>query len=644
MEKIDKNEIKGKSDVLLTVAVIAAIIGIVVFSGCIGEPQEKQNLTQTEKKTKTFTDDLNRTVEIQKNPERIVAIATADVEILFLINASEKLVGRPNFQRYPPEALKIDEIGGMFPMNLEKIIAKNPDLILITRTFKEEYIKQVSQLESYNLTVVGFNYPNTMKDTINHIKIIGEVVGKENEAKDLTKNITFRISKITKITNKLNESQKPKVYREWIYAGSKGSTAGRTSRGNNIILMAGGKNIFGDVEKSSFEANTEEIVNKNPDIIIIIANLDKFNPDELKEVIKSRPGWKNIDAIKNDRICVIESQITWANPRLIQGLEEFAKCIHPELFGIKTITPTNYSVNYPITITDCLGRNVTIYREPKRIVSGHPASTENLFALGAGDRIILKTDLSKYPPEALKIPSVISPPSVEFIVNSSPDVVFIYVNIKVAQTLEDINITTVAVGSAKDIEDIIEKNIKLIGRVINKVEEAEKLSEGLKNKVEKIRNKKEEMTNPPKILIFAGTQRLAVGSDTYIHDAATIAGGVNIFSDTPKKVDINIEAIVGRNPNIILLPNDFYGKGSGSSFVNEIKKNKLWSSVDAVKNNRFCILDRDIIFARTPRIVDAIEQEFNCFNNWETKKFCNSDADCTSDEFCNTTNFACKSK
>jgi len=106
MEKIDKNEIKGKSDVLLTVAVIAAIIGIVVFSGCIGEPQEKQNLTQTEKKTKTFTDDLNRTVEIQKNPERIVAIATADVEILFLINASEKLVGRPNLPKVSSGSIK----------------------------------------------------------------------------------------------------------------------------------------------------------------------------------------------------------------------------------------------------------------------------------------------------------------------------------------------------------------------------------------------------------------------------------------------------------------------------------------------------------------------------------------------------------
>ncbi|CEG11739.1 putative periplasmic binding protein [groundwater metagenome] len=332
MKKINKNKVKGKLDVLFIGAVIAAIIGIVVFSGCIGEPQKEQKSAIAKKETKTYTDDLNRTVEIPKNPERIVVIATADIEILFAINASDKIIGRPNFQKYPLEALKIDDIGGMYPLNLEKIMDKNPDLILITMTFQEKYIKQVEQLGSYNLTVLAFNYPNTIDDIINHITDIGEVVGKENEANDLTENITFRINKITMLTNELNESQKPGVYREWIYESNKGSTVGRTARDNELIIMAGGKNIFGDVKKSSFEANFEEVIIKNPKVIIITANLDKFKLDELKDVIKSRPGWENIDAVKNNRICIVEDQITWANPRLIRGLEEFTKCIHPELF------------------------------------------------------------------------------------------------------------------------------------------------------------------------------------------------------------------------------------------------------------------------------------------------------------------------
>jgi len=604
-----------------------------------------ENVPDETKKTKTFTDDLNRTVEIPKNPEKIVVIATADVEILFAINASDKIIGRPNFQKYPPEALKIDDIGGMYPLNLEKIMEKNPDLILITMTFKEKYIKQVEQLGGYNLTVLAFNYPNTMDDIINHIKDIGEVVGKENEANDLVENITFRINKITMLTNEMNESQKPKVYKEWINEGSKGSTAGRTSRDNELIVMSGGKNIFGDVEKTSFEANSEEVVNKNPEVIIITTNLDKYDPDELKKVIKTRPRWGNIDAVKNNRICVIESQITWANPRLIRGLEEFAKCIHPELFN-ENVNPVNYFVNYPTIVTDGMGRNVTIHREPKRIVSGHPAPTENLFALGVGDKIILRSDNCEYPPDALKIPDTTYPPSIEFIVNSSPDVVFVYIgHTKIVDALENLNITVVAMPASKNYNDII-WTIKLIGKVVNKVEEAEKLTEELNTRVERIKNNKKEIKNPPKVLIFGGTQTMAIGNGTYINEAATTAGGVNIFSDVTGKVDnLNMEVITARNPDIIILPHAFYDEGeSVENLVNKIKNDKLWQSVDAVKNNRFCLLNRDILFSRTPRYVDTIEQEFNCFNEWETKKFCNSNTDCASGEFCNTTVFACKSK
>ncbi|CEG11741.1 putative ABC-type cobalamin/Fe3+-siderophores transport systems, periplasmic binding protein [groundwater metagenome] len=312
-------------------AVIAAIIGIVVFSGCIGEPQKEQKSAIAKKETKTYTDDLNRTVEIPKNPERIVITTTTGVEILFAINAGDKIIGRPSSTTYPPEALKIDDIGNPGSLNLERILEKNPDLIIIP-IYAENHITQAEQLKSYNLTVLALNYPNTIDTILNHIKDLGKVVGKENEANDLTKNITFRINKITMLTNELNESQKPGVYKEWIYQGSRGYTGGRTSFHNDMFAIAGGKNIFSDVEKTSFEANFEEVIIRNPKVIIITADLDKFKPDELKDVIKSRPGWNNIDAVKNNWICIVESHITFANPRLIYGIEEYAKCIHPELF------------------------------------------------------------------------------------------------------------------------------------------------------------------------------------------------------------------------------------------------------------------------------------------------------------------------
>lgn len=314
---------------VLAALLFLAVIGIVLFSGCIDETQQKQNLT--EKKTRMFTDDLNRTVEIPKNPERIVAVASADIEILFLLNASDRIVGRPTHQRYPPEALKIDDIGGMYPMSLEKIVAKQPDLVIVTMTFKKDYIKQIEQLETYNITALGFHYPDLMSEILRHIEVIGEITGRKREAENVVKDMNKRIEKIAKKTSKLHEDQKPTVYCEW-NRGKTGWSFGNGSRCDELIRIAGGKNIFSDVKKTSFEANFEDVISRNPGVIIITADLDKFKQDELKKAIEARPGWKNIDAVKNNRVCIVAQEITWANPRIIQGLEEFARCIHPELF------------------------------------------------------------------------------------------------------------------------------------------------------------------------------------------------------------------------------------------------------------------------------------------------------------------------
>ncbi len=638
MEKINKNEIKieqqnkngikGKSDVLLIVAVIAAIIGIVVFSGCIGESQEKQNITGnlTEKQTMTFTDDLNRTVEISKNPERIVAIATADVEILFLLNASEKLVGRPNFQKYPPEALKIDEIGGMYPMNLEKIIAKNPDLIIVTMTFKEEHIKQVAQLESYNLTVVGFNYPNTMNDIINHIKITGEVIGKENEADNLVKNLTFRISKITKITNKLNESQKPTVYKEWINkGGGKGSTIGKDSRDDNLIKMAGGKNIFRDVEKSYFEANTEEIVNKNPSVIIITADLDKFKPDELKKAIKSRPGWKNIGAVKNDRICVIESQITWANPRLIQGLEKFAKCIHPELFGTENVPNETKKTK---TFTDDLNRTVEIPKNPERIVALTDGEVEILFALNSSDKIVGRSQYLRYPEEALKITDCGSAtnPNFEVILNQNPDVIILtwikgtYLdNVK---RFEGYNVTVLGFDWPNTIDGLIDY-IEKIGIISGKEKETEKLIKNMTTGIEKITNITSKLNESQKPGVFI-EMRYTKGKKeikTFGRKAnlktqlVESAGGKNVFAEDVEGFDVSSEEVIKKNPEVIIIavsvstfnPDEF------DELKKELKDRPGWSGIDAVKNDRICVISSSLA-STNPRIVQGLEEFAKCIH------------------------------
>jgi len=288
------------------------------------------------KKTKTFTDDLNRTVEIPKNPERIVALTDGEVEILFALNSSDKIVGRSQYLRYPEEALKITDCGSATNPNFEVILNQNPDVIILT-WIKGTYLDNVKRFEGYNVTVLGFDWPNTIDGLIDYIEKIGIISGKEKETEKLIKNMTTGIEKITNITSKLNESQKPGVFIEMRYTKGKKEikTFGRKANlKTQLVESAGGKNVFAeDVE--GFDVSSEEVIKKNPEVIIIAVSVSTFNPDEfdeLKKELKDRPGWSGIDAVKNDRICVISSSLASTNPRIVQGLEEFAKCIHPELF------------------------------------------------------------------------------------------------------------------------------------------------------------------------------------------------------------------------------------------------------------------------------------------------------------------------
>lgn len=281
-----------------------------------------------------FKDDLNRTVEIPENPRRIVVVATADVEILFALGAGERLVGVPDGVRYPQAALDIDRVGGMYGnFNAEKIVEKEPDLMLFTMSNWNLYRSHLDRLEENNMTVLGFYYPETLDEIISHIKTIGATIGKEETSRLLCDDILSRIRKITKITDRLSPSQRPGVYIEWMNDYGGGTTTwGSKSRESNLIRMAGGTNIFNDMDRGSFIASNEELISRNPAIIILTANLKRHSFDELTAIIKARPGWKGTNAVRNNRIYIVEEQTTWANPRIVLGVETLARCIHPELF------------------------------------------------------------------------------------------------------------------------------------------------------------------------------------------------------------------------------------------------------------------------------------------------------------------------
>jgi iron complex transport system substrate-binding protein len=196
-----------------------------------------------------------------------------------------------------------------------------------------QYRKHLDLLQTHRVTTLGLQYPRTFDELISHIRRLGYLTGESDAAALLTDSLLHRRNIILEKTLPLDSSQRPRVYMEWVSEGGRGSTYGKKERNHEIITTAGGVNIFGDRQDvSSFAASDEEVISRNPQVIIITTDTTRNNAEKMRSMIRDRAGWGQTDAVKNNHIYIIDAQLTWANPRLIDGIEQCARIIHPELF------------------------------------------------------------------------------------------------------------------------------------------------------------------------------------------------------------------------------------------------------------------------------------------------------------------------
>ncbi|MHC1604787.1 MAG: ABC transporter substrate-binding protein [Candidatus Methanofastidiosia archaeon] len=266
----------------------------------------------------TFIDGAGREVYIGQVPERIVSLASSATEVIFALDCGDSIVGRDKYSTYPEEATNIPNLGSGSSLDMEKLIELEPDLVVIWY-FHDEAIQA---MEERGITVMAIN-PKSVEDIYDEITLFGKILGKEKKANEVVNDMKDRIGFIQSEVSKFDESEKIKVYYELSKPFKSVSTGTFT---DELITLAGGINIAGDQDIKYPVLSSEWIIDQNPDVIVVVsygASVDE---------IKGREGWSSINAVKNNRVYPIESGWVSSNPRLILGLEQFAKWFYPELF------------------------------------------------------------------------------------------------------------------------------------------------------------------------------------------------------------------------------------------------------------------------------------------------------------------------
>jgi iron complex transport system substrate-binding protein len=261
-------------------------------------------------------DDLGRLVAINGTPQRIVSLAPSNTEILFALGLGEKVVGVTDWCDYPPEALEKEKVGSYDTPDIEKIVALNPDLILVAYGTTMDVI---NNLIGRGLTVFGIKSTD-LDDLLNDIRTIGNITGKEAEAAALTSEMESRIKAVTDVTSELEE--RPSVF--YIVWHDPLWTAGSETFIHELIEKGGGVNICQNIT-GYVTISIEEVVARNPEVII--ASELSYNWASNATELAST------NASQTERIFTCDDDLVQRpGPRLVEGLEWFAYFIHPEIF------------------------------------------------------------------------------------------------------------------------------------------------------------------------------------------------------------------------------------------------------------------------------------------------------------------------
>jgi len=234
---------------------------------------------------------------------RIVSLSPGMTEVIFALGAQDDLAGVTTYCDYPVAAQKLTRVGDFSHPSLERIVSLKPDLVIVNLP-EQNRIK--TELEPYKIPIFA-TAPESLADIYREITSLGSRIGRQRAADSLVAFMRERIR---------GTGRKPKsVYIE--LSPRPLITVGRNNFLNEMVEMAGGKNVFDDLGRSYPVVNQEEVIKRNPEIIIVL------HPEEIKD----RIGWNNIEAVRKSRIYrdLNQDQLLRPGPRLVLGFQDLEK-------------------------------------------------------------------------------------------------------------------------------------------------------------------------------------------------------------------------------------------------------------------------------------------------------------------------------
>jgi iron complex transport system substrate-binding protein len=270
---------------------------------------------------KTVYDQLGRKIDVPGDPRRIVSLAPSITEIIFQLNQAHRLKGVTQYSNFPEQASALPKVGSYIRLDLERILALEPDLCLAIKDGNPREI--VARLQSLNIPVYVVD-PRNLDTVIRTIEEIGSLIDASGQAHIVADEMRQRLNRIRVLVAKTD--QRPRVFIQIGISPIISSGAGTFI--HDLILLAGGVNVAAGISGYP-RFSREQVLALSPEIIIITSMARQA---EFQQVKAQWSRWSDLPAARDQRIFVVDSDIfDRPSPRLLDGLEILVQLIHPRV-------------------------------------------------------------------------------------------------------------------------------------------------------------------------------------------------------------------------------------------------------------------------------------------------------------------------
>lgn len=310
---------------------VTMLLAAGVLAGCgesAEQPKEEKKVEEGQKGAYpvTINDALDNEVVIETKPERIVSVIPSNTEIAFELGFGEEVVGVSDFDNYPPEAEKKEKVGGL-EFNVEKVISLNPDLVLAHASTAQSSEAGLQQLKDAGVPVLIVNDAKNFDEVYESIEMIGTAAGAKEKAEQLVSDMKSKLEEIKTKAQAIKEEDRKSVMVE-VSPAPEIYAAGKNTFMDEMLSAINAENIIS--EEGWPKMDSEAIIERNPDVIVTTHGF--YTEDSVGNVL-SRDGWQDITAVKNKQVAAVDSDmVTRSGPRIIEGVEELAKAIYPDVF------------------------------------------------------------------------------------------------------------------------------------------------------------------------------------------------------------------------------------------------------------------------------------------------------------------------